>query len=291
MASAGEMERRLVKSAMSAPYLERRQEHDLACRWREQGDERALHELTAAHMRLVVAMAGRFRRYGLSLADLIQEGHVGLLEAAKRFEPARDIRFSTYASWWIRASMQDFILRNWSIVRGGTSSSQKALFFKLRQLRARLARAFPDEGPQQAYGRIAADLGVSPGDVAAMDARLSGVDLSLNAPVTESGDDGAPTRGDRLVDDAPLPDDIVAERIDSERRRASLRRALATLNERELRIVAARRLREEAATLETLGARLGISKERVRQIEARALDKLRRFLCDPSQGLGVAPSA
>lgn len=131
---------------------------------------------------------------------------------------------------------------------------------------------------------IAADLGVSPGDVAAMDARLSGVDLSLNAPVTKSGDDGAPTRGDRLVDDAPLPDDIVAERIDSERRRASLRRsALATLNERELRIVAARRLREEAATLETLGARLGISKERVRQIEARALDKLRRFLCDPSQ--------
>ena len=132
--------RRLVRAALNAPYLERDEEHDLAVRWRSHGDEAALHRLTAAHMRLVLAMAAKFRRYGLPSADLIQEGHVGLLEAANRFEPEREVRFSTYAAWRIRASIQDYVLRNWSIVRGGTSSAQKALFFNLRRLRARLAQ-------------------------------------------------------------------------------------------------------------------------------------------------------
>ena len=131
--------RSLIRAALSAPYLERGQEHDLAVRWKQNRDQEALHLITTAHMRLVISMAGKFRHFGLPLGDLIQEGHVGLLEAAARFEPEREVRFSTYASWWIRASIQDYILRNWSIVRGGTSSAQKALFFNLRRLRNRLA--------------------------------------------------------------------------------------------------------------------------------------------------------
>ena len=133
--------RNLIRAAMQAPYLEREEEHDLAVRWREHGDQQALHQITTAHMRLVISMATKFRYFGLSMGDLIQEGHVGLLEAAARFEPDRDVRFSTYATWWIRASMQDYILRNWSIVRGGTSSAQKALFFNLRRLGPALRRA------------------------------------------------------------------------------------------------------------------------------------------------------
>src|SRR5690606_35581332 len=132
--------RNMIRAAMRAPYLERDEEHQLAIRWKEDRDQEALNRITTAHMRLVISMAGKFRYFGLSMSDLIQEGHVGLLEAAARFEPERDVRFSTYATWWIRASMQDFILRNWSIVRGGTSSAQKALFFNLRRLRARLAQ-------------------------------------------------------------------------------------------------------------------------------------------------------
>ena len=130
----------MVRAAMQAPYLERDEEHMLALRWKERQDQQALHRITLAHMRLVISMASRFRHFGLSMGDLIQEGHVGLLEAAARFEPEREVRFSTYATWWIRASIQDYILRNWSIVRGGTSSAQKALFFNLRRLRARLAQ-------------------------------------------------------------------------------------------------------------------------------------------------------
>src|SRR3712207_3284804 len=140
MGQFSDVRRGFVRTAMEAPYLGREEEHALALRWREAHDEAALHRLTAAHMRLVLAIAGRFRAYGLSMSDLVQEGHVGLLEAAARFEPSRDVRFSTYATWWIRASIQDYILRNWSIVRGGTSSAQKALFFNLRRLRAKLAQ-------------------------------------------------------------------------------------------------------------------------------------------------------
>ena len=236
-----------------------------------------MHKLASAHMRLVIAMASRFRRYGLPLSDLIQEGHVGLLEAAARFEPARDVRFSTYATWWIRASIQDFILRNWSIVRGGTSSGQKALFFNLRRLRARLTRGGQDRIDEAVYGGIAAQIGVSRADVAAMDARLSGHDISLNAPL---GDDDASggERMDMIPDNALLQDEAVGEIIDADRRVNWLNSALAVLSERELKIVRERRLVEEACTLDALGQRLGISKERVRQIESRALEKLRQAL-------------
>src|SRR6476659_3086498 len=157
--------RRFVRAAMNAPFLEREEEHLLAVRWKENRDEAALHQLTAAHMRLVIALAARFRHYGLPMADLVQEGHVGLLEAAARFEPDREVRFSTYATWWIRASIQDYILRNWSIVRGGTSSAQKALFFNLRRLRARLSRDSGELASDTIYQEIALAVGVAVNDV------------------------------------------------------------------------------------------------------------------------------
>ena len=177
--------RSLMRAALSAPYLERDEEHDLAVRWREYRDQEALHRITTAHMRLVISMAGKFRHFGLPLGDLIQEGHVGLLEAAARFEPDRAVRFSTYATWWIRASIQDYILRNWSIVRGGTSSAQKALFFNLRRLRARLAQGTEMLSSASIYQQISTALGVSVSDVAMMDSRLSAPDTSLNAPLVD----------------------------------------------------------------------------------------------------------
>ncbi len=277
MSDSHETRRRFVRAAMKAPYLEREEEHDLAVRWRDDKDQAALHKLTSAHMRLVIAIAGRFRNFGLPMGDLIQEGHVGLLEAAARFEPDRQVRFSTYATWWIRASIQDHILRNWSIVRGGTSSSQKALFFNLRRLRAKLSQKIDPRPRNVVFSEIAGALGVSTGDVELMDSRLSGPDASLNAPVSDSESDTS-MRQDFLVDDTPGPDETVAEQIDSERRVSWLYSALKVLNERELRIVRERRLQENGATLEALGTSLGISKERVRQIENRAMEKLRAAL-------------
>ena len=272
--------RQFVKAAMAARFLERDEERALAESWRYRGDERALHELAAAHMRLVIALAARFRHYGLPIADLIQEGHVGLLEAAARFEPEREVRFSTYATWWIRASIQDYILRNWSIVRGGTSSAQKALFFNLRRLRAKLSREGGPESNASMFNTIALAIGVSPADVELMDTRLSAPDVSLNAPVADGESSGQTERVEFLVDDKPLPDETVGEMIDGDRRILWLREALGVLTERELRIVRERRLAEDSATLEALGSRLGISKERVRQIENRAMEKLRRALSD-----------
>jgi len=280
MSNAPGVRRRFVNAAMDAPFLDREEEFRLAVRWRSERDQVALHRLASAHMRLVIAIAARFRHYGLSMADLIQEGHIGLLEAAARFEPDRDVRFSTYATWWIRASIQDYILRNWSIVRGGTSSAQKALFFNLRRLRARLSRDPGELASVSIYREIANAVGVSENDVAVMDSRLSAPDTSLNAPMVEGEDSGASSRVSFLVDDKPLPDEVAEDMIDGERRISWLRGALAVLSDRELRIVRARRLSDDADTLESLGARLGISKERVRQIENRALDKLRRALLD-----------
>lgn len=280
MAQMEGVQRQFVKAAMSAPFLEREEERTLATRWKEQRDEQALHHLAHAHMRLVIAIAARFRHYGLPAADLVQEGHVGLLEAAARFEPERDVRFSTYATWWIRASMQDYILRNWSIVRGGTSSAQKALFFNLRRLRAKLSRDTRQGDNSQMFAEIAQAIGVSQADVELMDTRLSGPDVSLNAPVADGENSSMSERVEFLVDDKPLPDEAVGATIDTRRRVNWLREALTVLSERELRIVRERRLAEESATLEALGNRLGISKERVRQIENRAIEKLRRALTE-----------
>jgi len=273
--------RKMIRAAMAAPYLERSEEHDLALRWKDHGDQEAMHRITTAHMRLVISMAMKFRYFGLSMGDLVQEGYVGLLEAALRFEPDRDVRFSTYASWWIRASIQDYILRNWSIVRGGTSSAQKALFFNLRRLRARLAQGPDTLSGAALYKEVSEALGVSEADVAMMDSRLSGPDASLNAPLVDDGGQSA-DRMDFLISNDPLPDEVAGEAIDVERRSIWLKNALGVLNDRELRIIEERRLQDEGATLEALGQTLGISKERVRQIESRAMEKLKVALVKES---------
>jgi RNA polymerase sigma-32 factor len=283
----GAMRRQMVKAAMAAPYLERDEELLLARRWKDERDQEALHRITTAHMRLVIAMAAKFRNFGLPMNDLIQEGHVGLLEAAARFEPEREVRFSTYATWWIRASIQDYILRNWSIVRGGTSSAQKALFFNLRRLRARLSQGNEMLTDSAIHQEIATALGVHVKDVAIMDARLSRSDSSLNAPVVD-GDAQASDRMEFLRSDEPLPDEQVSRAIDDERRSAWLALALGELNPRELRIIRERRLAEDGATLEALGSALGISKERVRQIENRALQKLKAALVRTTPALAMA---
>jgi len=268
--------RSFVRAAMKAPYLGREEELDLALRWKRDHDQQALHRMTVAHMRLVIAMAAKFRYFGLPMGDLIQEGHVGLLEAAARFEPEREVRFSTYASWWIRASIQDYILRNWSIVRGGTSSAQKALFFNLRRLRARLAQGSETLSNVELYKQISEALGVPEADVAMMDSRLSSPDSSLNAPLSDES--ASSDRMDYLVSDDPLPDEVAQDAIDVERRSGWLNDALGVLNERELQIIRQRRLQDDGATLESLGETLGISKERVRQIETRAMEKLKSAL-------------
>ena len=279
MAQLSGISRSFVRAAMDAPYLTRENEHALAVRWRDNRDQDALDQLTRAHMRLVIAIAARFRNYGLPVPDLVQEGHVGLLEAAARFEPEREVRFSTYATWWIRASIQDFVLRNWSIVRGGTSSAQKALFFNLRRLRMRIAQRMQQEPDLDLHAEIAAAVGVQKADVVTMEARLSGPDMSLNAPVSDEEAGGA-NRGDFFADTGPLPDELVGDAIDGERRFEWLQSALTVLSERELRILRDRRLSEEGETLEALGTKLGISKERVRQIENRALEKLKKALIE-----------
>ncbi|MBA3069000.1 MAG: RNA polymerase factor sigma-32 [Hyphomonas sp.] len=279
MASAYESQtsadRQYVRTAMKAALLEPAHEAALARRWREQDDEAALHELTTAYMRLVIAMASKFRHYGLPMADLVSEGNVGLMQAAARFEPAREVRFSTYASWWIRSSIQDFVLRNWSIVRTGTTSAQKSLFFNLRRLRARIADT--GDGVMSVENRewIATHLGVPVRDVETMASRLSGSDRSLNAPLTADGDG---EWQDMIADEAAIPEQAVMAERDTARRREWIGAALKVLSPRELDIISRRRLSDEPMTLEALGAALGVSKERVRQIEHQALLKLRKAL-------------
>ncbi len=262
-----------IKAAMREPLLEREREFDLARRWKDDGCERSLHELVRSYARLVVSTASRFRNYGLPMGDLIQEGNVGLMQAAARFDPAREVRFSTYATWWIRSAMQDYILRNWSIVRTGTTAAQKALFFNLRRLRAKIEGAQGEEGlNDEGRTKIATELSVDVNEVRDMEMRLSGGDQSLNAGLSESSED---EWQDFLADQRPNPEDVVIGLRDSEARSRWLAEALGELSAREQTIIRQRRLREEAVTLEDLGRELGVSKERVRQLEQRAMNKLR----------------
>ena len=274
---------RFIRRSMKVPVLTREREQALARRWRQDKDEDALHELITAYERLVISIATRFRNYGLPLGDLIQEGNVGLLQAAERFEPDREVRFSTYAAWWIRAAVQDFVLRNWSIVRTGTTAAHKSLFFNLRRLRARLQDGAG--APLSSEGRawIATELKVSITDVEAMESRLVQHDQSLNATI---GDDGEDDLQDFLPDNRPDPEQVVIGLRDAESRSRWLNEALQQLSQREQRIIRERRLSEDGKTLEQLGLVLGVSKERVRQIEHRALCKLRcamaQHIDDPS---------
>ncbi len=263
---------RFIRKSMSEPLLARDHEFDLARAWRDHKDEAALHELIRSYTRLVVSTATRYRHYGLPISDLVQEGSVGLMQAAARFDPEREIRFSTYASWWIRSAIQDFVLRNWSIVRTGTTAAQKTLFFNFRRLRARIedesGASFDDKGRNQ----VATELSVGLHEVESMEQRLSGMDHSLNHVI---GEDGESEWQDFLVDERPNPEDLIISYKDGETRSRWITEALSELPLREQRIVKARRLTEESATLEELGRELGVSKERVRQLEGRALSKLK----------------
>jgi len=270
-------DRHYIAAAMRAPMLERDYEADLGRRWRDQQDEKALSELVTSHIRLVVKIASGFRGYGLAVSDLIQEGNIGLLEAAKRFDPERDIRFSTYASWWILASIQEFIIRNVSIIRLGSTPAQKKLFFNLRRLRAKIADNSGGPMSDQNRQEIADILKVPLAAVERMEAHISGPDRSLNMPM--GGEDGS---GDELqnflVDERPTPEQNVTDTHDSAIRSRWLHDAMNNLTPREKDIIQHRYLQDGRATLAEIGENYGVTKERIRQIESRALGKLKLAL-------------
>jgi RNA polymerase sigma-32 factor len=275
----------MSRQAMKAELLDAETELALAYAWRDQRDEQALHRLITAYMRLAISMAAKFRRYGAPMNDLIQEASLGLMKAADKFDPDRGVRFSTYAVWWIKASIQDYVMRNWSMVRTGSTSSQKSLFFNMRRVQARLEREASQRGENldghQLRQMIAADLGVPLADVEMMDGRLSGSDFSLNS--TQSSDEDGREWIDVLEDEGSQAAEIVEANHDAAQLRGWLARSLGALNARERYIVTERKLRDEPRTLESLGEELGLSKERVRQLEAAAFAKMRRTLEDQSR--------
>ncbi len=280
MALDGFSDQTLSRTAMRAELLDAETELRLAYAWRDHRDEKALHRLITAYMRLAVSMAGKFRRYGAPMNDLIQEASLGLMKAADKFDPDRGVRFSTYAVWWIKASIQDYVMRNWSMVRTGSTSSQKSLFFNMRRVQARLEREAAAAGVtldgHELRQMIATEVGVPLADVEMMEGRLSGSDFSLNA--TQSSEDEGREWIEALEDDGMQAAERVEISHDTETLRHWLVTALSALNERERFIVRERKLREEPRTLESLGEELGLSKERVRQLEAAAFGKMRRNL-------------
>lgn len=270
----------LSRRAMKAELLDADTEAALARAWRDNRDERALHRLITAYMRLAISMAGKFRRYGAPMGDLIQEASLGLMKAAEKFDPDRGVRFSTYAVWWIKASIQDYVMRNWSLVRTGSTSSQKSLFFNMRRIQARFEREAEAQGVTLDRAtlaqKIAQELGVSVADVEMMDGRLSGSDFSLDA--SQSSDEDGRTWVETLADDAETGQEQIEVMHDADLLRHWLTDAMMTLSARERFIVQERKLREDPRTLESLGEELGLSKERVRQLEAAAFGKMRRVL-------------
>ena len=264
-----------VKTAMSLPLLEETHELDLALKWRDKKDEKALHELIQAHMRLVVSFAVKYKHYGLSLSDLIQEGNIGLMKAAQKFDPDRGFRFSTYASWWIRASIQDFLLKHWSIVRIATTSKQKSLFFSLRRLKQKINGTDSGNIDYSMAENIARDLNISTSAVVNMDSRITQNDSSLNKKISEDGEDEFLSL---LEDENARPDNLVFAKDEINHKKDMVNSAIDSLDERETQIINERHLSEDPKTLEYLGKRLKISKERVRQIEKNAMNKMKSFI-------------
>ena len=264
-----------VKTAMSLPLLEETHELDLALKWRDKKDEKALHELIQAHMRLVVSFAVKYKHYGLSLSDLIQEGNIGLMKAAQKFDPDRGFRFSTYASWWIRASIQDFLLKHWSIVRIATTSKQKSLFFSLRRLKQKINGTDSGNIDYSMAENIASDLNISTSAVVNMDSRITQNDSSLNKKISEDGEDEFLSL---LEDENARPDNIVFAKDEINHKKDMVSSAIDSLDERETQIINERHLSEDPKTLEYLGKKLKISKERVRQIEKNAMNKMKSFI-------------
>ena len=251
--------------------LEPEQEYMLAKRWREHDDRDAAHKLVTSHLRLVAKIAMGYRGYGLPISEVVSEGNVGLMQAVKRFEPEKGFRLATYAMWWIKASIQEYILRSWSLVKMGTTANQKKLFFNLRKAKSRISALEEGDLHPDQVKLIASRLGVTEQDVVDMNRRLGG-DASLNAPIRDDGEPGE--WQDWLVDQSPSQEAVMAEHEELDHRRAALQGAIGVLNPRERRIFEARRLAEEPMTLEDLAAEFGVSRERVRQIEVRAFEKV-----------------
>ena len=264
---------RYMQEIRKYPMLEPGEEFMLAKRWQEHTDQDAAEKLVTSHLRLVARIAMGYRGYGLPIGEVISEGNVGLMQAVKRFDPDKGFRLATYAMWWIRASIQEYILRSWSLVKMGTTAAQKKLFFNLRRAKSQLQAL--DEGdlrPDQVK-KIAHRFGVTEGDVVSMNRRLAG-DTSLNAPVRADSEAGE--WQDWLVDDAPSQEDALAETQELDQRKGYLSNALSSLNDRERRIFEVRRLADNPATLEDLSSEFGVSRERIRQIEVRAFEKVQK---------------
>jgi RNA polymerase sigma-32 factor len=266
---------RYFREIWSFPVLTDQEEKALAERWRDSGDVEAAHKLVTSHLRLVAKIAMGYRGYGIPVSDLIAEGNIGLMKAVKKFEPERGFRLSTYAMWWIRAAITEYILKSWSMVKMGTLATQKKLFFSLRRIKRQLNIIDSGELEPEHATELATHLNVSEQDVVEMNRRLAVRDLSLNAPMSREKDEGAEFQ-DALIDESPTPEALAAESQESSYRRRLVRRAMSDLPDRERHILAERWLADEPKTLEELGSVYGISRERVRQLEARALDKVRR---------------
>ena len=264
---------RYLEEIRQFPMLEPQQEYMLAKSWREHGDRDAAHQLVTSHLRLVARIAMGYRGYGLPIGEVVSEGNVGLMQAVKRFDPDKGFRLATYAMWWIRAAIQEYILRSWSLVKMGTTAAQKKLFFNLRKIKGQLKALDDGDLRPDQVKRIATQLGVTEEDVISMNRRLAG-DSSLNAPVRNDSESGEWM--DWLVDDTMDQETALAESEEAQRRRGMLNDALRGLNERERRVFEARRLAEDPLTLEELSAEFGVSRERIRQIEVRAFEKVQK---------------
>src|SRR6201984_1917403 len=270
------------------PMLEPQEEYMLAKSWREHGDRTAANKLVTSHLRLVVRIAMGYRGYGLPISEVISDGNVGLMKAVKRFEPEKGFRLATYAMWWIRAAVQEYIIRSWSLVKVGTTTNQKKLFFNLRKAKSRIAALEEGDLRPDQVELIAERLGVTEQDVVDMNRRLGG-DVSLNAPIRDDGDSGE--WQDWLVDEVSDQETRWAEDEESDNRKKALGEALSVLNERERRIFEARRLADDPVTLEDLAAEFGVSRERVRQIEVRAFEKVQRAVKHRLAAMEARPSA
>ncbi|HMO70715.1 MAG TPA: RNA polymerase sigma factor RpoH [Paracoccaceae bacterium] len=278
---------RYLQEIRKFPLLEPEEEYMLAKRWVDHEDARAAHKLVTSHLRLAAKIAMGYRGYGLPQAEVISEANVGLMQAVKRFDPERGFRLATYAMWWIRASIQEYILRSWSLVKLGTTSAQKKLFFNLRKAKAKLGALEEGDLRPENVAQIAKDLSVTEDEVIAMNRRLSGSDASLNAMVGNDGDGGTQWQ-DWLEDEDSDQAADYAERDELETRRELLTQAMAVLNERERDILVRRRLSDDPVTLEELSEGYGVSRERIRQIEVRAFEKLQHRMRELARGKGMA---
>jgi RNA polymerase sigma-32 factor len=264
---------RYLEEIRRFPMLEPQDEYILAKRWREHADRESAHKLVTSHLRLVAKIAMGYRGYGLPISEVISEGNVGLMQAVKRFEPDKGFRLATYAMWWIKAAIQEYILRSWSLVKMGTTANQKKLFFNLRKAKSKISALEEGDLRPDQVKLIAKRLGVTEQDVVDMNRRLGG-DVSLNAPIRDDGDSGE--WQDWLVDDVTNQETRLAESEESDNRKQALSEALSVLNDRERRIFEARRLADDPITLEELASEFGVSRERVRQIEVRAFEKVQK---------------